>query len=207
MFLLLPLVLAAWCCYKKDTRFVPVIFMGLVTGVLVCGFKAFFLYSHRILPYSFGDNVAYLLIHQTLLPLSILYGLFCLWSRDSFSFKAEAFGPLMLSFYTLYLPFTIISTAEQVYTSFLLLIKPGLFAVMIMILAFCLQQIERTVSLKKYVITALWLVISVIIVIIPSLIDGMYILDMNYLLILLLSLLYAAIFILLIFLQYKKITA
>ncbi len=207
MFLLLPLVLAGWCSYKKDTRFVPVIFLGLLAGVLVCGFKAFFLYSHRIIPYSFGDNFLYLLIHQIVLPLFILYGIFCLWSKDSFVFKSEAFGPLILSFYTLYLPFTIISTADQVYTSFTILIKPALFSVMIMIIAFSLQQIERTFTLKKYAFTALWGLISILIICIPPVIESMYILDMNYILILLLSLLYAAIYVLLLVLNHKKITA
>ena len=76
MFLLLPLVLAAWCFYKKDSHLIPVIFIGAVVAVLVCGFKAFFLYSHRIIPYSFQTNVMYLLIRQTLLPVILVYGLF-----------------------------------------------------------------------------------------------------------------------------------
>jgi hypothetical protein len=53
MFLLLPLILLAWCFYKKDLHLLPVIFTGMLAAVFVCGFKAFFLYSHRIIPYSF----------------------------------------------------------------------------------------------------------------------------------------------------------
>ena len=192
MFLLLPLVLAAWCFYKKDSHLIPVIFIGAVVAVLVCGFKAFFLYSHRIIPYSFQSNVMYLLIRQTLLPVILVYGLFFVWSKDKVSYKVEAFFPLLISFYMLYLPYTIISTSEGIYTTFPLLVKPVLFVVMIFSLALGAKHIEQTVINKKFVFTAIWILISIVSVIVPSLIEGMYILDMSYILILLLSAVYSA---------------
>ena len=127
MFLLLPLILLAWCFYKKDLHLLPVIFTGMLAAVFVCGFKAFFLYSNRIIPYSFSSNVLYLLIRQTLLPVILLYGIFFAWSKDKVSYKVEAFFPLLISFYMLYLPYTIISTSEGLYTSFPLFVKPILF--------------------------------------------------------------------------------
>ena len=192
MFLLLPLVLAAWCFYKKDSHLIPAIFIGTVVAVLVCGFKAFFLYSHRIIPYSFQSNVMYLLIRQTLLPVILVYGLFFVWSKDKVSYKVEAFFPLLISFYMLYLPYTIISTSEGIYTTFPLLVKPVLFVVMIFSLALSAKHIEQTVINKKIVFTAIWILISIVSVIVPSLIEGMYILDMSYFLILLLSAVYSA---------------
>ncbi len=192
MFLLLPLVLAAWCFYKKDSHLIPVILIGTVVAVLVCGFKAFFLYSHRIIPYSFQSNVMYLLIRQTLLPVILVYGLFFVWSKDKVSYKVEAFFPLLISFYMLYLPYTIISTSEGIYTTFPLLVKPVLFVVMIFSLALSAKHIEQTVINKKIVFTAIWILISIMSVIVPSLIEGMYILDMSYILILLLSAVYSA---------------
>ena len=192
MFLLLPLILTAWCLYKKDTRIISVIFIGLIAGVLVCGFKAFFLYSHRIIPYSFSENVVYLLVRQTLLPVALIYGLFCLWSRDTFEFKAESFCPLLLSFYALYLPYTIISTAEQVYTAFSLLVKPCLFCAMILILAFFMCKLQKSVAGKKTVQAVLWGILFLIAVVIPSFIEGMFVMDMSYFLILLLSGIYSA---------------
>ena len=56
MFLLLPLLLAAYCIYKKDKHIIPAIFLGIIVAVLVCGFRAFFLYAHRIVPYSFEKS-------------------------------------------------------------------------------------------------------------------------------------------------------
>ena len=193
MFLLLPLILAAWCFYKKDTHLIPVIFIGTVAAVLVCGFKAFFLYSHRIIPYSFQSNVIYLLVRQTLLPVILVYGIFFVWSKDKVSYKVEAFFPLLISFYMLYLPYTIISTSEGLYTTFPLLVKPVLFVVMIFSLALGAKHIERTIVNKKYIFTVIWILISIASVIVPSLLEGMYMLDMSYCLILLLSAVYSAV--------------
>ena len=192
MFLLLPLILAAWCFYKKDSHLIPVIFTGAVAAVLVCGFKAFFLYSHRIIPYSFESNVIYLLVRQTLLPVVLLYGIFFAWSKDKISYKVEAFFPLLISFYMLYLPYTIVSTSEGLYTTFPLIVKPVLFVVMIFSLALSAKHIEKTIKNKKYVFSAVWIIIGLVSVVVPSLLESMYILDMNYFLILILSGIYSA---------------
>ena len=192
MFLLLPLILAAWCFYKKDSHLIPVILTGAVTAVLVCGFRAFFLYAHRVIPYSFESNVIYLLIRQTLLPVVLLYGIFFAWSKDEISYKVEAFFPLLISFYMLYLPYTIISTSEGLYTTFPLIVKPVLFVVMIFSLALSAKHIEKTIKNKKYVFSAIWIIIGLVSVVVPSLLEGMYILDMNYLLVLILSGVYSA---------------
>ena len=192
MFLLLPLILAAWCFYKKDSHLIPVIFTGIVAAVLVCGFKAFFLYSHRIIPYSFERNVLYLLVRQTLLPVVLLYGIFFAWSKDKISYKVESFFPLLISFYMLYLPYTIISTSEGLYTSFPLLVKPVLFVVMIFSLGLSAKHIEKTVINRKYLFSAIWVIIGLASILVPSLLEGMYILDMNYLLVLVLSGAYSA---------------
>lgn len=192
MFLLLPLILAAWCFYKKDSHLIPVIFTGAVAAVLVCGFKAFFLYSHRIIPYSFESNVIYLLVRQTLLPVVLLYGIFFAWSKDKISYKVEAFFPLLISFYMLYLPYTIVSTSEGLYTTFPLIVKPVLFVVMIFSLALSAKHIEKTIKNKKYVFSAVWIIIGLVSVVVPSLLEGMYILDMNYFLLLVLSGVYSA---------------
>ena len=161
--------------------------MGLIAAVLVCGFRAFFLYSHRVIPFSFGKNMWYLLLRQTLLPVVLLYGLFFLISRDTISYKVEALFPLLISFYLLYLPYTILSTSEKIITTFPLFIKPVLFTVMIFSLGLSAKHIEKTVKAQKYVFTVIWGFIALVSIVLPSVVETMYILDMNYLLILVIS--------------------
>ena len=192
MLLLLPLILAAWCFYKRDSHLIPVIVMGLIAAVLVCGFRAFFLYSHRIIPFSFERNMWYLLIRQTLLPVILLYGLFFLVSRDTISYKVEALFPLLISFYLLYLPYTIISTSEKIITTFPLFIKPVLFTVMIFSLGLSAKHIEKIIRAKKYFFSAVWILIALVSIVFPSVMETMYMLDMSYFLILVLSCIYSA---------------
>ncbi len=187
MLLLLPLILAAWIFYKREPHQIPVIFTGLISAVLVCGFRAFFLYSHRIIPLSFESNMLYLLIRQTLLPIMVLYGVFFAVSRDTISYKVEALFPLLISFYMLYLPYTILSGADHIITTFLLFVKPVLFTVMIFSLGLSAKHIEKNINAKKYFFTAVWILISLISIVVPSVLETMYILDMSYFLILLLS--------------------
>ena len=192
MLLLLPLILAAWCFYKRDSHLIPVIFMGLITAVLVCGFRAFFLYSHRVIPFSFENNMWYLLLRQTLLPVVLLYSLFFIISKDTISYKVEALFPLLISFYLLYLPYTILSGMDHIVTTFPLFIKPVLFAVMIFSLGLSAKHIEKTIKAKKYAFTVIWIVISLISIAVPSVLETMYIMDMSYFLILVLSAVYSA---------------
>ena len=187
MLLLLPLILAAWIFYKKNPHMIPVIFTGLITAVLVCGFRAFFLYAHRVIPFSFGLNMWYLLLRQTLLPIIALYGIFFAVSKDEISYKVEALFPLLISFYILYLPYTILSTSEKVITTFPLFIKPVLFTVMIFSLGLSAKHIEKTVRAKKYFFTAVWIIIALVSIVFPSVAETMYLLDMSYFLILVLS--------------------
>ncbi len=172
---------------------IPVIFTGLVSAVLVCGFRAFFLYSHRIVPFSFEMNMWYLLIRQTLLPVILLYGLFFLISKDTVSYKVRALFPLLISFYLLYLPYTILSGSEKIITTFPLFIKPVLFTVMIFSLGLSANHIEKTVRAKKYVFTAIWIIVALISIVAPSLLETMYIMDMSYFMILVCSGVYSVV--------------
>ena len=192
MLLLLPLILAAWCFYKKDSHLIPAIFLGLITAVLVCGFRAFFLYSHRVIPVSFEKNMLYLLMRQTLLPVVFIYGLFFVISKDELSYKVESLFPLLLSFYTLYLPYNILSTSEQIITTFPLLVKPVLFAVMIFSLGLSAKHIEKTILAGMYFFSAVWILIALASIVFPSVVETMYMLDMSYFLILILSSVYSA---------------
>ncbi len=193
MFLLLPLLLAAYCIYKKDKHIIPAIFLGIIVAVLVCGFRAFFLYAHRIVPYSFEKNAIYLLMRQSLLPVILVYGIYFFWSKDELSYKFKTFLPLMLSFYMLYLPYNIISTSDLVFTSFPLFIKPVIFSVMIFSIALFLRCVEKSLENKKYFFVVLWILVSVVSLVVPALLETMYILDMNYALVLILSALYCVI--------------
>ena len=126
-FLILPIFLAWYCFYKKNSKILPSILIGIVCAVVLCLILALFTFSHRIVPYDFPKNLTHLLLTQTVLPLLVPYLLFVIFSKDNLEYKMESFLPLSLSFFAVYLPFIILTTAEGLYSGFSLFIKPILF--------------------------------------------------------------------------------
>ena len=192
-FLAFILLLAGECFYIKKKTLIPLIFFGTMAAALLCAFRAFFLFAHRVIPYSFGDNFVFLFFRQVFLPLIILYGLFFFISRDSLDFKIEMFLPLMTSFYMLYLPFCIISSAEGLYSAFGLFVKPILFAAMLFQLSFSLWGLKKSFEERKILLAVMYGFLLLLYIIAPALIEAFYMISAGFLLSLLFSILYCAI--------------
>ena len=60
-FLLLPLLITWFCFYYKNRKVSSVIVFGAFAAILVCGFRAFFTFSHRVIPYDFTEIFIYFL--------------------------------------------------------------------------------------------------------------------------------------------------
>jgi hypothetical protein len=79
-FLLLPLVLILYCLLAKEKRNLIVIFLGVFSSTLLCAVQEFVLFSHRLVPYSFGQNLLFY-FPQTLVLIIVVYGLFILLTK------------------------------------------------------------------------------------------------------------------------------
>ena len=58
---------------------------------------------------------------------------------------------------------------------------------MIFSLGLSAKHIEKNFSAKKYFFAAVWILISIICIVLPSVVETMYLLDMSYFLILIIS--------------------
>ena len=174
-FLILPIFLAWYCFYKKNSKILPSILIGIVCAVVLCLILALFTFSHRIVPYDFPKNLTHLLLTQTVLPLLVPYLLFVIFSKDNLEYKMESFLPLSLSFFAVYLPFIILTTAEGLYSGFSLFIKPILFLMMILVCAFSVKQINKSIISKKVIPVILFTFVFVIFMIIPSIVEALII--------------------------------
>lgn len=190
MFLLIPAVLAGYCMLFRNRKIIPALFIGLMSGILLCVFKTFFLYAHRIIPYSLSSNIVYLLIRQTLLPVLIVYAIFLVFSRDTLEYRGEALCPLLLSFYLVYLPYSIVTTSEGLYSGFAIFIKPILFAFMILTVSFCAKKIFKAIEEKKYIFMILFILLALVYLILPAVIESFSIINEKILVRILVSLLY-----------------
>lgn len=192
LFLLLPLSFAAYCLVTKDKKIIPAAVIGFLAAVLVCGFKLFFMHAHRIVPYSFSSNFVYYLIRQSLLPVLILHGLFFAISRDTAEYKINNYLPLVLCFYMAYLPYSVISTSSAIIPAFLIFVKPIVYLAMIFQTSIILKMILRLKNEKKYPLIVVCVCLCLVYLIIPALIESLYIIGTNFLLLLAASFVYSA---------------
>ena len=189
-FLLLPLLITWFCFYYKNRKVSSVIVFGAFAAILVCGFRAFFTFSHRIIPYDFTENFIYLLVRQALLPSVLLYLLFFLISKDDFKFKTEMFLPLEWSFYSIYLPYVIISSADGLYSWFDLFFKPALFAAMILQCGILVKYFYFDLKAKKIFAGIIFALIGMIYICLPAIFESLFLMDSYTALIVLLGAVY-----------------
>jgi len=172
-FVLLVLLLISYCGFRKNGKILPIIVSGVLSAILVCSFKTLFLFSHRIVPYSFGQNYIYLLFRQTIIPVIVLYAVFCLISKDSLEYKINAFFPLELSFFAVFLPHIIISTSEGLYSGFTLFVKPVLYACMLIQLGIFFKWFYQSLQKKQIVLQILFVIGGLIFMSIPALLEAL----------------------------------
>ncbi|MCR4735371.1 MAG: hypothetical protein K5829_10260 [Treponema sp.] len=200
-FIYLPLLLVWFCFYYKSQKLVPVISIGIIVAILVCACQAFFTFAHRVIPYNFSDNFLYLLFRQTLLPLVILYTVFCLVSRDEIQFKVDCFLPLTLSYYAIYLPYIIITTSEGLYSWFVLFFKPMLFGAMLVQTSISINYFYKFIKNKKLVMAILVTLLSICYMSIPAIFEAMYLIKLHVSLVVIFGIIYSLIPVALIFLK------
>ena len=174
MYLLLPLILTLFCFCYRTRKNVPIIFMGTMASIILCAIKMLFFYSHRIVPYSFTENLSYFLIRESLLPALFLYALFLIFSRDSMEFKTFAVFPLLTSFYMIYLPYVIYNCPSGNMNSFSLLLKPIIYAIMLISIGIFAKETEKAIKNKKYYFVVIYILASIIFLVIPSVLESWY---------------------------------
>lgn len=192
-FLAMFLLLAAICFTLRNKSLISVVFTGIIAAVLVCAFRTFFLFAHRVVPYSFGENFLYLFLRQSLFPLLILSGLFYLLSRDALEYKVEMLLPLLTSFYAIYLPYCITSSAEGLYSAYALFLKPMMFAAMLLQLDFSIKEIRCSIAAKKSLFLVIYIISALLFITVPALVEAMYLINTNFIITLLCCIPYCAI--------------
>lgn len=176
-FLFLVVILVFYLVTSGNKKNILIVFLGAMSGVLLSSFKAMFLFSRRIVTYSFSDYFFYILIRQSLLPCVILFALFFLLFKDDAKTKLEFFLPLELSFYMIYLPYSIVSVSGGLYSKYVLFIKPLIFAAMIFQCAISASLFYENLKEKKIPFALLHLLICIIYLLLPAFAESFFYLE------------------------------
>ena len=167
--------------------------VGALCAVLLCAFKVFFTYSHRLIPVSFSENFAYYLLNQSCAPLCGVSLIYFLITKDSLENKINAFFPLISAFYAIYLPYLVVSGTTSVYYGYAIFMKPLVFLAMIVQCVLSLRCIFASVKSKKVVFAAINIVLIVAYLIIPAIIEALYAMNMSFVAVIILSAVYVII--------------
>lgn len=154
MLILIPSILIFCCIRSRDNTISPVV-VGTFVGVCVCMFIAFFSFKHRIPEYSFGINFLYYALIEYVLPLILLYVSYFFVSKDSLEFRIKTFFPITASFFSIYMPYCILSSADAAFSFFDLFVKPVVFLSMLIISAYFVFFIAKVAcerNVKKIII-------------------------------------------------------
>lgn len=191
LILLLPLALAFYLFLNRDLKDVDAVFTGIISSVLLCAVKVFFTYSHRVIPFSFSENFVYFLINQTLIPVVVVFLIFLLFVKEGLKEKMNDFFPLITSFYIVYLPYNVISSTSSVYSGYSLFIKPVLYLSMIIECAISIHYFYNNVIAKRFLIAAINTILFIAYIIIATVIDALYVINYNFSMVVIFSILYA----------------
>jgi len=177
MFLFLLLVIPCLIVLYNNTaatystkELAPVYTFGILSGVVYCGFKLFFVFNSHIWTTSLFGNLFSLYAHDVLIPCVIVYGLFYLISSktDDINYRIKAFTPLILCFMAIFIPYGIISSKQQ-NVFFMIFIKPVLYASMTYLLGNLIQAAYKNFSEKSYKTGISISIAAVIISMLPAL--------------------------------------
>ena len=193
LLLLLPLSLLLYFFWMGQKKDVIAVFSGIISSVLVCAIKVFFTYSHRIVPFTFSENFIFYLCRLSCVPVIIVYAVFFLIVKDSIEYKIKTFFPLIIGFYMVYLPYSILSLSSSIYAGYEIFIKPIVYLAMICMGAFGINYFYKGIVQKKYLLSAAGACFFVVYLMIPAVTDALYAINYSYPLIILWDSIYIAI--------------
>jgi len=148
--------------------------IGTLIAIIYSFVDFFTAYAYRTAQYNVLSNFTYFLLSMILVPMAICALILFLLSKDSWKFKLQNFTPMIVGFYTLFLPYEVISKNSS-FDYFLLFIVPILFISMILLQEYALDLIQALLSKSIKKIAILISVCTIILALLfPSLIYSLY---------------------------------
>lgn len=203
LFILLPAALYIYFNSFGEKSLLTLSFTGIITGVVVCGIRFIFFYSHRIIPNAFFSNYFFYLSRIILLPL-LVYLVFFLISRDTIELKFKAFFPLLAGFYITYLPYYFLTMATSVYSNYDLFFRPIIYIAYLGGTCFALLRCYEAFINKNLMGKILYIVMTVLYILIPAAIDTSYVINVAFPLFAVIGIVYIVLPVVLIFFEKIK---
>ncbi len=177
LLIFLPSLLALYFVYTKNSKMILSVIIGIVVAALLCAYKGFITYMHRVVPYSFSENFLYYFLQEAFIPILVIYGIYFLISRDELSFKFDSFFPLLTSFYAIYIPFLTLCLSKTNTTPYVLFIKPCLFGMMLCQCQVSFILLLKNIARKNIPFMIINIAVIVASIFVPSIAESLYVID------------------------------
>lgn len=155
--------------------------LGIVLGAFYCVAAMLIFTVNPYIQYNVLITFAKNILFLTVPPCSILFLLLIVFSKNSFSNKVLLFPSLLYGFYSVYVPFTILSY-NKVYSFYPLFAEPIVFLLMITAIKIAISLFIAGSAKKMhplfYVLNALLVLLSLIF---PPLMNTFYVLGFSWL--------------------------
>ncbi|MCR4939142.1 MAG: hypothetical protein K5930_03405 [Treponemataceae bacterium] len=147
-------------------------FCGSVTSVFYCFIGFLVATPYRLPEFNFSSNFIYFLLYGTVFPVLCCLILFFLLGKNSWSFKTLMLSDVIPSFYTVFIPFRVISSYE-IHDHFTLFILPSLFICCFFLTrkVFSYIILEKAVLWKKILFG---IFTSLVCLIVPAIAETLY---------------------------------
>lgn len=130
--------------------------VGAAISIILCTFKAFLTFSHRIPSALFASEWVYSFVSLTIVPIlcsCVVLFIVKLRGARAASCVCALFSALA-SFYAVYLPFLTLAGSRSSYSSYELFFRPPLYLMMITSIALCAKliaaaHIDRSLHLRR----------------------------------------------------------
>ncbi len=165
--LALPLYTLLYIILNKDFNFrnhVPALITGLILASSVCFIDGLFFYSTPIWTVSLTKTFIHIYTVRTLIPIAGLIAIFFLFSRDNLKYKMHLLLSLLGAYYSVRLPFEILTSYEK-NSIYMLLYYPTIVAA---VLVFSQMICTKSITSNKPIAKIL-LIIPLIASLIPAL--------------------------------------
>lgn len=189
--LLLPVALFIYFAVSGQKKFITVAATGFFVGMIVCGVRFVFFFSHRLVPESFILNYLFYVTRLVILPM-IVYVVFVLISKDSGEFKIKSFFPLMTSFAIVYYPYYFLTMSGSVYNGYDLFFRPVIYLSMLTGFALSLKRIYSACVNEEPSSKINSIVIAALILLFPAVVDTSYVMNRFFWLFTILGIVYSA---------------
>ncbi len=190
--LFLPLVFVWFSLHAKDKVFFASGLWGIFAAVLDIIFLIFFTNQHHVFLADFFSNFVYFSVNEYFLPVFVWSLFYFLILKESNSFKLSSLFIFQIGFFAVFLPYFVLSSETITFSFFELFLKPVLVLSMILIFKFLVDFSIKFFESQKKFLSILLGFLAFVNYFIPSVLESLWILKSQIVLLMILIILYCA---------------